>query len=233
MSQRTLARLAAAAGVVSVITLVAHFVILSSPPGDTASTAVVLAYLAGHHGALLTSAWLDGIGSILAMAVVYALVHLAAPVRTFPASLATRLATVVIGISLITDAALITAAQTSAVGHIAPASAAFSLAKGIDYVFPLANSVWMPALGLVLARSGVLPRSYGRLVILLGVAEFLAGTVALVNSAAATVNNFVFVAFLVWLVAAAVALAVRQPAGREPEQGMPLAAASGSALRAR
>jgi hypothetical protein len=232
MSQRTLARLAAASGFIGVITLVAHFVILGSPPGNTASAAAVLTYLAGHHGALLASAWLDGIGSVLAMAVVYALVHLSAPARALPASLATRLATVVIGLSLITDAALITAAQASAAGHAGPAHAAISLANGIDYVFPLANCVWMPALGLVLARSAVLPRIYGRLVILLGAADFLAGTAALSSSAAATANNFVFIALLAWLLAAAAALAVRRPAGPAPEPELPLAAAPGSAVRA-
>jgi hypothetical protein len=142
------------------------------------------------------------------------------------------LATVVIGLSLITDAAVITAAQTSAVGHVGPANAAISLANGIDYVFPLANCVWMLALGLVLARSTVLPHIYGRLVILLGAAEFLVGSAALFNSAAATANNFVFIALLVWLLAAAVALAVRRPAGPEPDPEPELAAASGEALRA-
>lgn len=209
MKEAALARGAALAGVVSVVMLVVHSVILGSLPTDGSSQTAVLKWLNGHHTVVLSSAWLDGIGSILLVVTVYAMVRLIRPEADFTGQLASRMATIVIALSLVTDAALIAATHAARAGHGGPASALFNLAYGIDFVFPLANCLWLPALGVLVLRSAVLPRGFGHAAVVVGVAEFVVGTAALFSPAAAAANNVVFIALLVWMLAGSIGLAVR------------------------
>ena len=209
MKEPALARRAALAGVTSVVMLVVHSMILGSPPSNGSSETAVLRWLNGHHGVVLSSAWLDGIGSIVLVGTVYALVRLVGPEDGVTGRLATRMATIVVALSLVTDAALIAATHAAGAGHGGPATALFTFAYGIDFVFPLVNCLWLPAVGVLLLRSAVLPRGFGHAAVVVGVAEFVVGTAALFSSAAAAANNFVFIALLVWMLAVSIVLAAR------------------------
>lgn len=209
VSRTNLARLAAATGVTSVVVLFLHSMMLGGQPTEGAGTTAIADFLVGHHTAVLTSTWLDGFGSVLLILFVYAVVHLAGPAAGFGGALATRVATPIIALSLVIDAALIGASRAADAGHDGTAGTLWSLATGMDNVFPVANSVWMPLLGVVLLPATVLPRAYAPIVIAIGAAEFVIGTAAVFSPAFTAANNLVFIGFMAWMLAASIALAVR------------------------
>ena len=218
MSRTTLARLCAALGIGSVVLLGIHSMILGARPAADAAARDVANYLHSHATAVLASAWLDGIGSIGVITVIYVLVHLTGHATGLWGRATCLVATTIIGLSLVIDAALIAAVHAAGQGGSETAATLWSLAAGLDFVFPVANAVWMSLLGMLLFRSSVLPRAYAPLVVLVGVVEITIGTAALFSPAFEPANNLVFIGFVAWMLAASIGLAVG--AGRlasEPE----------------
>jgi len=221
MSRATLARLTAVAGAAGIALLVAHVLVVGGLPADDATRPVVTGYLVAHHDAMSVSAWTDGFGSLLVIAAVTAMVHLAGSTAGIWARLTTIVASMVIALSLVIDAALIAATHSAVWGDGAAAGTLWSFANGIDFVFPVANSVWMPLLGIVLFRSSLLPPAYAPLIVLVGAGEFVVGTAALFSPAMAAANNVVFVGLMAWMLAASVGLAVgARKLSAEPEPAL-------------
>jgi hypothetical protein len=210
----SLTRTAAASSLGGVALLVAHQMVLGSMPPADASAATATQYLQTHGTAMLTSAWLDGFGSVLLVLAVFALVRMTG--SGFWHDVAVRVAGVIIALSLVIDAVLIAAVGAAASGATAAAGTLWTFAFAIDAAFPIANTVWMVVLGVLLVRSRALPVLLGRLLVAVGALEFLGGTTALYSDAARAVNNWVFLALIVWMLATGVLLAVRSRRTPDP-----------------
>lgn len=200
-------RTAAACSIGGVVLLLAHQLVLGSMPPPDAPAATASRYLSGHGPAVLTSAWLDGFGSVLLVLAVFALVRMAG--TGFWHDVASRVASVVIALSLVIDAVLIAGVGAAESGATAAAGTMWTFAFAIDGVFPVANTVWMLTLGVLLVRSRALPLILSRLLVAVGALELVGGAAALYSDGAKAVNNLVFVAFLAWLLATGIVLAVR------------------------
>lgn len=210
----SLTRTAAAFSLGGVVLLVAHQMVLGSMPPPDASAATATQYLQTHGTAMLTSAWLDGFGSVLLVLAVFALARMAGP--GFWHDVAVRVAGVIIALSLVIDAVLIAAAGAASAGATTAAGTLWTFAFAIDAAFPIANTVWMVVLGVLLVRSRALPVLLGRLLVAVGALELVGGTAALYSDAARAVNNMVFVVFLAWLLVTGVVLAVRSRRALDP-----------------
>jgi len=214
MPSTSLTRTAAACSIAGVVLLVAHQLVLGSMPPPDASAATATHYLNTHSTAMLSSAWLDGFGSVLLVLAVYAMARMTG--SGFWHDVTVRVAGVVIALSLVIDAVLVAGVGAATSGATAAAGTMWTLAGAVDQVFPVANAVWMTTLGVLLVGSRTLPILLGRLLVAVGVLELVGGTAALYSDGAKAVNNLVFVAFLAWLLVAGIVLAVRSRRALDP-----------------
>jgi len=210
-----MARLILLGALGSVVALVAHIAVLPSRPAAGAAQPLLMQF-AGHHNVLLTSAWLDGLGSALLILTAVAIAHLAGAGSTLPGRIVQVTGTVVIALSLVSDTLLIATAQAGALGDGATVRTAYSLLSAGDYVYPVANTFWLSALGLVVLRTSILPRAFGYLALALGAAELVIGLAKLYSDTVHNVINYGFMAILAWVLAASITLAIRPIASRSP-----------------
>jgi len=105
----------------------------------------------------------------------------------------------------------VAAAQIAAAGSGAQAATLLQVAHAADYVFPIANAFWAPALGLIVLRSGVLPAIFGYVAVAFGLVELFGGAAALYSeSVNAVIHHQLFLVIVVWNVAAGIVLLVRR-----------------------
>src|SRR5919197_1459814 len=83
MSTRLPRILTALCGILGVVALVAHFSIPAQVPPANATVAQVTEFAKQNHATILVSAWLEGIGSLLFVLFVLAIVHLAGATTRF------------------------------------------------------------------------------------------------------------------------------------------------------
>jgi Domain of unknown function (DUF4386) len=219
MSDRVTPKLVAAAGFASAVALVGHFVVAGPPASFT--TQKVLVDYALRHDAVVTGAWLDGIGSILLVLTVVGVAQLAGAAGSLAGRVLLVAGAAVAAQSLLTDTLLIAATQIAAAGSEAQAATLVQVAHAADYVFPIANAFWAPALGLIVLRTRVLPAIFGYVAVAFGLVELFGGTAALYSESVNAVINPLFLVMVVWNVAAGIVLLVRREertqVGREPQ----------------
>lgn len=220
MSDRVGPRLVAVAGFVSAVALVGHFVVAGPPASFTSSQKLLVDY-ALQHNAVVTGAWLDGIGSILLILTVIGVAQLAGAAGSLAGRVLLLAGAAVVAQSLLTDSLLIAAAQIAAGGSGAQAATLVQVAHAADYVFPIANTFWAPALGLIVLRTRVLPAIFGYIAVAFGLVELFGGAAALYSESVNAVINPLFLVMVVWNVAAGIVLLVRREkrtqVGREPQ----------------
>jgi hypothetical protein len=207
MTRRSLSRLVALAGVGSAIGLVGHFAV--APPPSSFTSRAVLEQFASHHDALVTGAWLDGIGSILLIVTFLGVVELGGLAGTLAGRIVLLAGAGVVAHSLLTDTLLIGASQISATGDGTMAASLGQLAHAADYAYPIVNIFWATALGVVVLRSRILPGVFGYVALAFGAVELVGGLASLYNDGVNAVINPFFLVMVLWNVAAAIVLAVR------------------------
>jgi hypothetical protein len=220
MSDRVTPKLVAVAGFVSALALVGHFVVAGPPASFT--TQKLLVDYALRHDAVVTGAWLDGIGSVLLILTVIGVAQLAGAAGSLAGRVLLLAGAAVVAHSLFIDSLLIAAAQIAAAGSGAQAATLLQIAHAADYVFPIANAFWAPALGLIVLRSGVLPAIFGYIAVAFGLVELFGGAAALYSeSVNAVIHHQLFLVMVAWNVAAGIVLLVRRETrtqvGREPQ----------------
>jgi hypothetical protein len=233
MSTRLPRILTALCGILGVAALVAHFSIPAQVPPANATVAQVTEFAKQDHATILVSAWLEGIGSLLFVLFVLAIVHLAAATTRFAGWITMLAAAVILAVSLLDVTFYIAVVQAAASGHPATAAISFDLISdlvggdAVGHVFVIAPPLSLP-LGAVILGSRILPRVFGYLAVAFGVAIVILGCAGLFSATADTVITFVLSAQELWIVAAAITLIVRvgkpAPAGRGVAQ--PVAQAS-------
>jgi hypothetical protein len=202
---------AAACGIVGVLALVASFNVNPGPPAD-ASIAQIVEFGKQYHDSILVGAWLQGIGSLLNVVFVLALVHLAGYADRFLGRLTLLAGVTILNVSLVEIAFYLTAVQSGESGDLGALATSLQLIKGVQHVFLIAPALLLPV-GLAILGSTVLPRILGFLAVALGVTLEILGFVGLF-SALQSVIDVVLIVQEVWMLAAAVALLARSPASR-------------------
>ncbi|MGH9094183.1 MAG: hypothetical protein ACRDXE_03385 [Acidimicrobiales bacterium] len=213
--------MAALAGIIGAGALSASFTILPKPPAFGASAAQLNHYGSQHHDLLLIAAWLEGIGTLLYVVFVLAIVHLAGANDRFAGKITTLAATVVLGVSLFYDVCLIALAQSSATGGAQSMTGpvAYGLFAAAEHVFLIAPSLFLP-LGFVVLAADVLPPAFGYLALGFGISAEVLGLVGLFTASAnnggtggAAINVLVGVQAL-WIIAAGAIVLARAWAPR-------------------
>jgi hypothetical protein len=208
MSDRVTPKLVAVAGFVSAVALVGHFVVARPPASFT--TQKLLVDYALEHNAVVTGAWLDGIGSVLLVLTVVGVAQLAGAAGSFAGRVLMLAGAAVAAHSLFIDSLVIGAAQVAAAGSGAQAAILLQVAHAADYAFPIVNVLWAPALGLIVLRTGVLPAIFGYVAVAFGLVDLGGGTAAIYSESVNAVINPMFLVMVVWNVAAGVVLLVRR-----------------------
>jgi hypothetical protein len=208
MSDRVTPKLVAVAGFASAVALVGHFVV-AGPPASFTSQKLLVDY-ALRHDAVVTGAWLDGIGSVLLVLTVVGVAQLAGAAGSFAGRVLMLAGAAVAAHSLFIDSLVIGAAQIAAAGSAAQAATLLQVAHAGDYAFPIANAFWAPALGLIVLRTGVLPAVFGFVAVAFGLLELAGGAAALYSESVNAVINPMFLVMVLWNVAAGIVLLVRR-----------------------
>jgi hypothetical protein len=207
MSRRSLSRLTAFTGVASAIALVGHFAV--APPPTSFTSRALLEQFASHHDALLTGAWLDGIGSVLLIVTFLGVVELGGLAGTLAGRIVLLGGAGIVAHSMFTDSLLVASAQISAAGDGAMAASVVQVIHAADYAYPMVNVFWAAALGVVVLRSRVLPAVFGYVALAFGAVELVGGLASLYSDAVNAVINPFFMVMVLWNVGAAITLAVR------------------------
>jgi hypothetical protein len=219
VTDRATRALAAICGITGVLMLTAHFLIPGNVPPDSASLARIAAFAREHRDVLLISAWLQVTGAILYVVFILAVVHLAGAGQRFAGRIVALAAAILVGLTLLDSAMIISAVQSAAHGQNETLRISFDLIGGpgndaVARSFLIAPAILLP-LGFVILQTRLLPRSYGWAAIAFGTASQGLGLRGLFSNVAfADVNPAVLALENLWLIAVAVTLIANRRAPR-------------------
>ncbi len=206
MSAKTFRMLTALCGILGGITLAYSFAANPTPP-PTATIGQMFAYANQNHDKILIAAWLQGMGSLLVVLYVLALVHQAGATQRFAGWITLLSGAALLMTSLVEISFYILAVQAAAIGDAVMGTIAEATILAIHHIFLIAPALLLP-LGIVLLGSNVLPRLYGYLAIALGAALQVLGLMGLFNLLQPVIDNLLIVQNL-WLVTAGIILLFR------------------------
>jgi hypothetical protein len=182
---------------------------LPLPPPD-APIQEIVRFGTRYHDRILLDAWLQAVGSLLAVIFFVAVVEFAGGFRRLAGWIALVGSSAVLAMSLLDVALVLGSMQGAASGHLTTALTCFDLTYVFIHVFPIAPA---PAtffgLGATLLGSSLLPKTFAYTALFLAVAFATLGFVGLFVPA---VNGLMVVLLSsqeLWIAAAAVMLAVR------------------------
>jgi hypothetical protein len=205
---------AAACGILGVAALAIYYSVPLPLPPPNAGTQELVEFGSRYHNRILLDAWLQGVGSLLAVIFFLALVHMANGTAKLSGWIAILGATTVLAMSLLDVALVLGAMQGAANGHLTTALACFDLTYVFIHIFPMAPApATFLGLGGVLLDSRLLPRLFAYAALALAVAFEVLGFVGLFLP---SVNGAIVVLLSsqeMWIAAAAVILIFQ---GREP-----------------
>ena len=220
MTDRATRGLAAICGIAGVLMLTAHFLIPGNVPPDSAGLARIATFARDHHDAILISAWLQVSGAILYVVFILAIVHLAGAGQRFAGRIVALAAPILVGLTLLDSAMIISTVQSAAHGHNETLRVSFDLIGGpgndaIGRTFLIAPAILLP-LGFVILQTRLLPRSYGWIAIAFGAVSQALGLIGLFSKLAfADINPAVLALENLWLITVAITLLVNG-SSREP-----------------
>jgi hypothetical protein len=213
MSERATRVLAAICGITGVLMLTAHFLIPGNVPPDSASLSRIATFAREHRDVILISAWLQVTGAILYVVFILAIVHLAGAGQRFAGRIVAMAAAILVGLTLLDSAMIISAVQSAAHGQNETLRVSFNLIGGPDNdaigrTFLIAPAILLP-LGFVILQTRLLPRSYGWIAIAFGAASQTLGLLGLFSKIAfADINPAVLALENLWLIGVAVTLLI-------------------------
>ncbi len=210
MTSATFRRLVAVSGIVGPIALAVYFAtpwLVNWPMGSV--TSEQLATFAGHNRNLFfLGAWFQGVGTLLSVLFFVGIVQLARATNHLAGLLALAASAVLLALSLVEGAFLMTVPLAVASGHTATAQTTFDLSTiSFVHVFPIVPvPTVLFALGAVILGSKLLPRSVGAAALAIGAAFEIVGFAALFNDAFVIPIIGLLVVEAVWIIAAALSL---------------------------
>jgi len=198
--------LTALCGIVGTITLVTSFVINPAPPpGLTISQ--LADWATAHRTLILLGGWLQGMGSLLTVIFVFALVHLAGAAQRFVGWVTFLAGVSILMVSLIEITFYISAVQATLSGDATAGTISTGLIKATQHIFLIAPALLLP-LGVVILGSHILPRVLGYLALALGAALQVFGLLGLFNVLQPVIDVLLIVQSI-WFLAAAITLIFR------------------------
>ena len=206
MSMQRFHLLTALCGIVGVVTLITSFLInLGPPPG--ANLAQIMVWGKQNANSVLLGAWLQGIGSLLNVIFVFALVRLANATAWLSGSITRLAGTLTLMVSFTEIVFYLSAVYGGLSNDSTTVSASLILIKAVQHLYFIAPPILLP-MGIVVLGSRVLPQVFGYLAIGIGVVFAVVGLVFLFVDIL-NVLNFVPVLFALWILAAAITLIVK------------------------
>lgn len=200
----------AASGILGAIALAVYFAVpwlVNWPMGNVSSEQ--LATFATHNrNIFFLGAWFQGVGSLLSVLFFLGIVWLARATNRLAGLIAVAASAVLLGLSLVEGAFLMTVPLAVAGGHAATAQTTFDLSTiTFVHVFPIVPvPAVLFALGAVILGSSVLPRSVGAAALAIGAAFEIVGFAALLNDVFVVPIIGLLVVDELWIIAAALSL---------------------------
>ena len=151
---------------------------------------------------------MQGIGAVLTVIFILALVRLASAERSFAGILTTYAATIVTAISLVEIAGYISAVLSGQNNDLGSLAMSLILIKSVQHLYFISLPVMLP-LGVLVLQSPTLPRVFGYLGIAIG-GIFLVVGIALIFVSSDLILFVVPSLFSLWVLAAAITLLVRR-----------------------
>jgi Domain of unknown function (DUF4386) len=192
-------------GLLGVAVLAASFAINPGPAPD-ASGAQLVAFANRNHATIVVGSWMQGIGSLLSVLFVLALVDLAGAMHRLAGWLTLLAGAAILSVSLLEVTLYLAIVQAAASGDPGSAMVGLTVKDAAQHVFLIAPALLLPV-GVVLLGSRLLPRVFGYLALALGGVLQILGLVGLFTPLQPVVDDLLTVQLL-WLAAAAIALAV-------------------------
>jgi len=163
--------------------------------------------LRGYQNRIFFDSWLLAIGSLLQVVFAISLVYLAGAATRFWGMSTILASAAILAVSLFDAAFTIAAVEAAANGHPNTSLVCFDLTNSMRHVFLVAPSLFLP-LGATLVTSRVLPRALAYSALTLGVLFELLGLATFFSHTAEALIIAVLIGQELWMLAAAVALAV-------------------------
>jgi hypothetical protein len=205
MSTRRFQLLTALCGILGVVILITSFLINLGPPSG-ATIAQIMVWGKQNANSVLLGAWLQGIGSLLNVVFVFALVRMA-NATTWLSGWITKLAgTITLMVSLTEIIFYLSAVYGGLNNDSTTVSTSLILIKAVQHLYFIAPPILLP-LGVVVLGSRILPRAFGYLALGIGVVFMLLGLVFLFVNIL-NILDFVPGLFALWILAAAITLIV-------------------------
>ena len=176
-------------------------------PAPGADITAIVEFGTRYHNRILLDAWLQAVGSLLAVIFFAAIVHLAGGFRSVFAWIAALGMTSVLAMSLLDVALVLGAMQGAALGHVTTAQTCFDLTYVFIHIFPIVPAAaTFFGLGGVLLRTTLLPRPLAHAAIALALAFEVLGLAGLFEPSVNGVMVLLLSAQEAWIVAAAACL---------------------------
>lgn len=207
MSPRLFRFVVAVSGILSVVALMVSFSINPGPPPG-ATVAQVIAFGKQYQTLILAGSWLQGVGSLLQVIFILALVHLAGATSRMSGKITTMAAIVIVGVSLAEASFYISAVQGGVSGNMTVLSVSLVLIQAIQHAYVISPApALMLALGIVLLTSRQLPAVFGYLALLLGAILGILGLIGMFLPLQTVINSVLSVQEL-WFAAVSITLIV-------------------------
>ena len=207
MTQRTFTILTALCGLLGVLVLSTSFAINQGPPAG-ATVEQVMVWGRANATSVLVGGWMQGIGNVLNVIFMLALVRLASAERSFAGILTTYAATIVTAISLVEIAGYISAVLSGQNHDLGSLAMSLIVIKSVQHLYFISLPVMLP-LGFVVLQSRALPRVFGYLGLAIG-GLFLVVGLALIFVSSDLILFVVPSLFSLWVLAASITLLVRR-----------------------
>lgn len=206
----TTRRAIALCGLIAVVALGIYFSVPLQLPSPDAPSGDIVGFVIRYHDRILLDAWLQAVGSLMAVTFFVAVVELAGGFRRVAGWIALVGSSAVLAMSLLDVALAFGCVQGAATGHAMTVLTCFDLTNVFIHVFPIAPA---PAtffgLGATLLGSSLLPRAFAYTALILAVAFAALGLVGLFVPAVNAAVVILLSSQELWIVAAAVMLTAR------------------------
>jgi hypothetical protein len=204
-------RAIALCGLVAVAALGVYYSVPLPLPAADAPAGTIVRFAAKYHDRILLDAWLQAVGSTLAVIFFISVVKLAAGFDKLAGFIALIGSSAVLAMSLLDVTFAFGAVQGAAASHPTTALICFDLTYVFIHVFPIAP---VPAtffgLGVTLLGSSLLPRGFGYAALGLAIAFATLGFLGLFAPAVNSAVVVLLSAQELWIASAALMLAARQ-----------------------
>jgi hypothetical protein len=196
-------------GALGVAALGVYYSVPLPLPEPGASAAAIIEFGTRYHDRILLDAWLQAVGSFLAVVFFAAIAHLAGGFSKLFGWIAAIGITSVLAMSLLDVALVLGAMEGAALGHFTTAQTCFDLTYVFIHVFPIVPAAaTFFGLGGLLLQSTVLPRAFAYAALMLAVAFEVLGFIGLFHPGVNGLMVVLLSAQEVWIVAAAVCLVI-------------------------